>query len=363
MRRFLIRDRRQFRLKMSSLFPFVWHPKGAVAALEKLAPADGVVQQSDVTKAVSGGAAGAHPLMVTALAGGKIIGDLRLAATGGDVVIGDIQSVFGVENLEAHHSLRRRRFRLPKYREGTALLLGAANSDNYYHWLVDSLPRWKMLQAAGWREYDHVLLHSRPCEFQDETLDWLGVPPERRLRCSKQWVHQFERLVVPAMPFARKTVPTWVAPWLRSLRPAPAGGPEKVYLSRRGVPGRKVANEPELLAALEPLGFTVVEPEKLSVAEQARCLGAARWIVGPHGGALANMVFAPPGACVLEFFHPQHKNRCYENLAAASGHRYANLDGEATEHSREGRLEYRIGVTAVLAGLEGMGLAPHPACC
>ena len=345
---------------MRTVFPFFWQAQSTVPALENLSP-EQVLQQADVTGAVGGDPSGGHRLLVTALADGKVIGDLQLVATSDDVVIGDMQSVFGRDMVKNHHALRRRRFRLPKYRSGTALLLGASNSDNYYHWLIDSLPRWRMLQAAGWKDFDFVLLHSRSCAFQDETLDWLGVPATRRLHCSKNFVHQFERLVVPAMPFARKTVPAWVAPWLRSLVPPTSAGAEKIFLSRRGAPGRQVTNEAELQLALEARGFVTLQPEKYCVLEQAQRLAGARWIVAPHGAALANMVFAPPGARVIEFFHPRHKNRCYENLAAASGHRYASLDGQANESAEASRLQYSVDIPAVIAALEETSEARRPA--
>jgi capsular polysaccharide biosynthesis protein len=335
---------------MRPVLPFLWKPKGLVASLAEL-PASHALQQDDVSLAVSGNVSKSHPLMVTALPGGKVIGDLRLVATRDDVVIGGMQSVFGCEKLGGHYALRRRRLRFPKYRRGTALLLGASNSNNYYHWMGESLPRWQMLQSAGWRDYDFVLLHSRPCRFQEETLDWLRVPDRRRLRCSKNFVHQFERLVVPVMPFAWEAVPTWVGPWLRSLAPQTQSGLEKIYLSRRGAPERPLANEAELLAALTLRGFTSLQPEQLSVAEQAKRLGSARCIVGPHGAAMANMVFAPPGALVVEFFHPQYKNPCYENLAAACGHRYACLDGHAIRHHKAKLLACTVDVAAVLRAI------------
>lgn len=311
-----------------------------------------VLQKNDVTRAVSGAEPGPHPLTVVELAEGKVIGDLRLAATGDDVVIGGIQTVFGTANLDGHYALNRHRFRLPKHRAGTALLLGTANSDNYYHWLMDSLPRWKMLQAAGWLQYDYVLLHSQPRPFQEETLDWLGVPAFKRLRCSKNYIHQFKRLVVPAMPFPLEQVPPWVCAWLRSLLPMRTTGPEKVFLSRRGAGRRQLANEAELQAALALRGFVAVQSEKLSVAEQAQLLGSARCVVAPHGAALTNVVFAPPGARLLELFHPQHKNACYLNLAAACGHHYASLDGEAIEPSNAKHLEYKVDVAAVVRMLD-----------
>lgn len=333
---------------MQPRIPFFWRPWAVVSSLADLSSGGNVLAKNDVTAAVAGDASAAHPLVVVTLAGGKIIGDLRLVATADDRVMGGLQSIFGSDRPAEHYLLKRRRLRMPKFRRGTALLLGAANSDNYYHWLLDSLPRWRLLQAAGHAQYDYVLLPGQPAKFQDELLDRLKVPPAKRLRCGKYCVHQFERLVVPAMPFPVEAVPAWACRWLRSLFPLGGSGPEKIYLSRRGGRGRQIVNEAELEAALTARGFVSLQPETLSVAEQVERLGAARCVVAPHGAALSNLAFAPPGVRLLELFHPQHKNRCYVNLAAACGHRYASLDGRATSAPGERGLEYAVDVPAVL---------------
>ena len=155
-----------------------------------------------------------------------------------------------------------------------------------------------------------------------------------------------------AMPFPVEEIPVWVCSWLRSIAPKDSSGPAKIFLSRRGVGGRQLANELELQTALEKIGFISIQPQTLSVAEQARMMSAARCVVAPHGAALTNMVFSPPGALLLELFHPQHKNACYLNLAAACGHRYASLEGMATEKSRPGHLEYTVDVSSTLSELE-----------
>jgi hypothetical protein len=331
---------------------FFWNPTGVVASLEQLDASHGVTARHDVTAAV-GEPNQNHRLTVVELSGGKIIGDLRVVATAGDVAVGNVQRLFGCARPEEHFDLRRRRFRLPKFRRGKALLLGAANSDNYYHWLLDSLPRWKTLQVAGELDYDFVLLHRRSAGFQDEALDRLKVPPAKRLRCSKNFVHQFERLVVPAMPFPVEEIPAWTCAWLRSLFPEKIFGPKKIYLSRRGAGGRQLVNEAELLAGLEARGFVALQPEQLSVAEQARRMSSARCVVAPHGAALTNLVFAPPGALLLELFHPEHKNRVFVNLAKVCGHRYASLDGYATNDIGERQLKYVVDVSTVLQLVAG----------
>jgi hypothetical protein len=337
---------------MRALIPFFWQPRGVVTSLEALPLSSHVPGKKDVTLAVSERLSPRHPLMVAELAGGKVIGDLRLASTSDDMVIGDVQTVFGCENPWEHYVLRRFRFRMPKVRRGTALLLGASNSDNYYHWLLDSLPRWKLLQAAGWKDYDFVLLHSAFRPFQDETLDWLGVPPAKRLRCTKGFIHQFERLVVPAMPFPTEEVSSWACAWLRSYVTAKKPGPEKIFLSRRGVQGRRLVNEVELQTALAARGFVSIEPTDLPVMEQAHLLNGARCVIAAHGAALTNLVFAPRGAFLMELFHPQHKNLCYAHLAAVCGHRYASLDGTALPCTNSSQLEYTVDIPTVLKTLD-----------
>ncbi len=286
-------------------------------------------------------------MLVVELKEGKLIGDLRLVATADDIAVGTLQSLFGCTEPHNHYLLKRRRFRLPQRRRGTALLLATTNSDNYYHWLLDSLPRWKMLQAAGWSDYDWVLLPGKSVPFQDEMLNRLDVPRTKRLRCSKNCVHQFERLVVPAMPFPLEEVAPWVCDWVSSLFPGKAGGPEKIYL-RLGAGRRRLVNEVELESALKPMGFVSIQPDRLTVAQQAEFLSSARCVVAPHGAALTNLVFAPPGALLLELFHPQHKNRCYVNLAAAAGHRYASLEGRAINRPNARPLKYTVDVATVL---------------
>jgi capsular polysaccharide biosynthesis protein len=343
---------------MSLLKQFIplslWKPRGCVPALESLEAADCVMSKRDMTLPVAGHES-PHRLIVVELMNGRIVGDLRMVATAGDIVVGGLQSLFGCPDPQSHYLLRRKRLRMLKRWRGTALLLGTANSDNYYHWLLDSVPRWKMLQPVNDRaNYDYVLLPGHSSPFQDEVLDRLNVPEAKRLHCSKNFIHQFDRLFVPSMPFPLEEVSAWACAYVRSLFPEKATGPEKIYL-RRGAGRRQLTNETELESALKNLGFVSIQPDQLSVAEQASQLSSARCVVAPHGAALTNLLFAPPGALLLELFHPQHKNRCYVNLAAACGHRYASLDGLPTNQTGDKELEYHVDVPAVLQVIAANG--------
>jgi capsular polysaccharide biosynthesis protein len=311
-------------------WPVIWRPKGLVPSLEELNPTDGLLARNDVAPLIEVPGDGRHPLSVVELAEGRIVGDLRLVITRNGDAVGKLQSLTGSKDPGNHYLLRNPRFRLLRRLRGVALLLGIPESTNYYHWLLNSAPRWKLLEAAGrTKAYDYVLLNASAPAFQDQTLDRLRVPPSKRLRCSTLCLFQFERLVVPDMPLPRQKVPGWACAWVKSLFPErDPNAPKLLYVSRRAATRRRLANELELEPHLKKLGFSIVQPERLGLVEQVKLFSAAECIVAPHGAGLTNIVFAPPGAHLVELFHPDAKAVCYQELAGLCGLRYSRLTGQ-----------------------------------
>ena len=59
-------------------------------------------------------------------------------------------------------------------------------------------------------------------------------------------------------------------------------------------------NELEVQKALRRLGYAVIEPGNLSFAKQVEIFKQARVVIGAHGSAFGNVVFAQPGAHVID---------------------------------------------------------------
>ncbi len=87
---------------------------------------------------------------------------------------------------------------------------------------------------------------------------------------------------------------------LRDLqRPHAKVGRRRLYIGRDGQK-RPFLSEAALIEALRPLGFEAIQPERYSVPEQIALFGEAEIIVAPTGAALANCLYCPPGAQVIE---------------------------------------------------------------
>ena len=82
----------------------------------------------------------------------------------------------------------------------------------------------------------------------------------------------------------------------------------KIYLTRDHITtGRKVLNELQLRKLLTTYGFEIVRADNLSVMAQAKLFNESSYIVGPHGAALANIVFCEPGTRILELFNSKER--------------------------------------------------------
>ncbi|HEU0080328.1 MAG TPA: glycosyltransferase family 61 protein, partial [Longimicrobiaceae bacterium] len=106
---------------------------------------------------------------------------------------------------------------------------------------------------------------------------------------------------------------------------APEAPRERIYVSRGDAAHRRVRNEPEVMEALRARGFRCVAPGGMRVAEQAALFASAETVVGPHGSGFANLVFAAPGARVVELFSRNYVNPCFWSVANQSGLEYAYL--------------------------------------
>ena len=189
---------------------------------------------------------------------------------------------------------------------------------NYYHWLLYHLPKVLVLEAEGAARSLLVPGPGRLRPVIEASLLALGIDPaslrtlpEGPARAEPVWVVESDRFD-PEL--------------LRALRDRIAGSPcpadRLLYLGREQARKRRLANDAELLGALEARGFAAVNGEALPFAEQVALASRTRVLVGVHGAGLTNMLFMPEGGHVVEIANPRYPSPAFYALAAALGLRY-----------------------------------------
>ncbi len=210
---------------------------------------------------------------------------------------------------------------------GTVAVLGVRHCGNYYHWLVDILPRIELLRLVGAKvdRYAVFVQHA----FQRDTLRMFGIRDDQIISTHVHRHIQAETLLVPSIPGTTGNMPPWVGEFLRrSLRPAvrqrlPVSGQRRrLYVSRRHAKARRVANEAEIQGILAAHDVETVVSEELSVAEQIALFTQAELVVGAHGAGLSNIVFCDNPCAIVELHGDRGVNPCFWAMASTCGFAY-----------------------------------------
>lgn len=228
------------------------------------------------------------------------------------------------------------------------------NHPAHYHWLTYYLPRLVALERAPELAGLPLVVGDNLTAGQAEALRIAGIEEGRLRRLARGVVYRFEELWVPSLLTWRLTVHPVALKWLRRtfLGPdAPVAGRRRLFVSRQDASIRHLLNEDEVLAALARHGFEAVEAARLGFGAQARLFGEAEWVVGGTGSGLSNVVFAPPGATVVEL-HNNDAADFIEALCPVLGQRYVRIMGAIRPEL--GKLVHDCDFTVPLAPLEAL---------
>lgn len=209
---------------------------------------------------------------------------------------------------------------------------------------TETVPR-ALLLSKVLMEYPGIPIAFRADQdspLQNKWLNLIGWP--RRL-LNVHYIDQStlffaKKLLVPAEPFCSKPSGSLISlarkkveEYRRTVaveKPL-AAAPSIVFLRRFPFAHRHIPAGSEIISSLRNLfGEDQVEEfwGNLTMKETAHLLGNARLFIGPHGSGMANMLFLPDKASVLEIRPKDYVNSCFHFLAYVSKLKYYAAVGE-----------------------------------
>ncbi|MDE0807922.1 MAG: glycosyltransferase 61 family protein [Alphaproteobacteria bacterium] len=246
-----------------------------------------------------------------------------------------------------------------------AILLGMGGHGNYYHWLIDFLPRLYTVE-----QFRHLLDDPAPFLISDdcplairELLTYLGLRESDLVAVPSAGPVAVETLKIPAMPsfsdpvlevsirYIRAALADRVKQWTTSADASLSG--VLVYMDRGNASQRRLLNEAAVTSVLRKRGFTIFSPDPGSIRQQIMGLHRARVLVSAHGAGMANMIFAPPGCEIIELGQGSEMPRHLTALAMACGHRHRSVTCEMSPNldRRQGRWDMRVPLDDLEASL------------
>jgi capsular polysaccharide biosynthesis protein len=276
--------------------------------------------------------------------------------------------IFGHDTTQARVLIRGAVIDIPR-----GIFLGGYGANNYYHLLVEILPRLQHLFEDGmFANYPLLVDESVEQVPNFRTLIEVGSGghPYLTLRCERGYrVADLAYVSTPNLtPLNLRpdvaceleytlTRPSTIA-YLRerffdAIAPTHGELPKRVFFARR--PGLRDYNQDEIRAIFEAQGFVSVHMDDLSVAQQVELMRHVEVVAGPTGAAWANLTFCRAGTEALCWMADSAPNwSVYSNLAHAAGVNlhYLRYAAGLTSTRQLYRLGYQLDAEQVRQAIE-----------
>lgn len=201
--------------------------------------------------------------------------------------------------------------------------------DTFQHIIFDTIPKVRVLCTHLQHSMDVILVQSilqqnlmiEACNLPKHRFRVIANPISSVSIAVTSWLGQKESYkmgIVPPLSF-------------KSFGSQENEGTNVVYIPRIAGSSRSVSNEDEVLRILR-MSFSnkvLVYYPKNNWMQDRKIFSQAAFIIGPHGGAMANMIFAPVNTTIIEFLpltylkrKGQNERPCYFGLARGMGFKY-----------------------------------------
>lgn len=194
---------------------------------------------------------------------------------------------------------------------------------NYYHWLVDSLPRLLMVQKELKENNYSILLPDSCSKFILDTLRFFKINEITFIK--KGTYFQSKNILLPYYTAGSGRIHPEYANLVRNFflgKINTTVQKDRVYVSRNKQKARRIHNEKEVIDVLMPLGFEIIYFEDLSFIQQVGLVKGAKVMVSSHGANMTNSMFMPDNSKVFELLRNDTPNFCYWALASVTNKRY-----------------------------------------
>jgi len=243
----------------------------------------------------------------TVLVGDSLVLYEEAADPRNDFVAGQWDTVYGSQSHPEAALVRLKEPSEERIAEG--ILLAGRSDGDWYHWLIEYLPRVLMIEPDLPPDIPLLVTRRTP----ESGLAALRAITDRPLvSFDPETLQSVGRLHVVAPPV--QVLDTTRVPWsegirlnpqpLRALRTAwgltddPVVGGRRVFLSRRSA-HRGLLNEKALVDSAIAHGLEIVEPGTMTFEDQLELFSSASLVVGASGAVMANYLMMSRGSRVI----------------------------------------------------------------
>ena len=238
-------------------------------------------------------------------------------------------------------------FNQHEYISGYSCVARNFRNGNYYHCLIDNIPKIYHLSQEPYQSIPEInLLISGELSSAEEFFLTKMLPSNVKIKfVQENCCYHLEKCIVlqPLTQWMSGYLPeTYINHFAEQTFPTrERNRKNRILISRKGASKRHLKNENELMSHLSLYGFKRYSLEDLTVEEQVELFYDAEYIIGVHGAGMSNVIFAE-NAKVLEIFPGSEIIPHYYFLSKSLGHNHQFFFADVSNNINEKAFEVDV---------------------
>ena len=219
------------------------------------------------------------------------------------------------------------------------LTQGASGHHNYAHWLLDIVPKIKLISNLHSLNKIDYFYFTRLNSFQRQTLKLLGVESNKFIDSNYKRYLMADKLIALSHPYyfnksffiSQSKIPTWIIRYLRKEFLKKVNNQKKkikkIFIDRSDSKNThcKLINNEEIKKFLIKNNYNCIKLSELTFAEQVSVFKNCDNIIAPHGAGLTNIAFCAKDTKIVEIIPKNNSNKLFKRISRINNLNYKSI--------------------------------------
>ena len=242
--------------------------------------------------------------------------------------------------------------------KGNLIILtqGASGHNNYAHWMLDILPKLKLLLSKLSIDEIQNIYFTKLKKYQYNSIGFFGLKSIKIID-PKNFRHvKADNIISVSHPYyfkktwfyAQSNLPSWIIRFLRNdmskKEKKKKIGYKKIFIDRSDSSQNhcKLINNNEVIKFLKTKKYKCVKLTKFTLQDQISIFKNCSTIIAPHGAGLTNIAFSRKRTKVIEIIPKNNKNLLFKRISKINKLKYKSIYLNKTYNNKNGDMHLNL---------------------
>ena len=268
------------------------------------------------------------------------------------------QQINGLLKANKNVTLNTGTPKLIKSISGSLLILtqGASGHNNYAHWMLDVLPRIKLLLSKMLISDIKNIYVTKLNKFQNQSFGFLGLKSFKIIDPNIFRHVKADQIISVSHPYyfkktwfyAQSNLPSWIIKFLRDDISKKVKSKKKsykrIFIDRSDSLQNhsKLINNNEVIKYLKSKRYKSLRLTELNLKDQISIFKNCNTIIAPHGAGLTNIAFCKKNTKVIEIIPQDNKNFLFKRISKINKLKYKSIYLDKIYNNKNGDMHLNL---------------------